>query len=61
MCQPYLAAIISGHLYVRARNGEVIDKGDDDWTLDGLDPDAYDIGLLQQDLAGELHRVRRGG
>jgi hypothetical protein len=60
MSQPYLAAIISGHLYVRARNGEVIDKGDD-WTLDGLDPDAYDIGLLQRDLDGELFRVRHAG
>jgi hypothetical protein len=57
MSQPYLAAIICGRLYVRARNGDVIDKGED-WTLDGLDPDAYDIELLQRDLDGELHRVR---
>jgi hypothetical protein len=60
MTEPYLAAIICGHLYVRARNGDVIDKGDD-WTLDGLDADAYDIGLLQRDLSGELRRVRHVG
>jgi hypothetical protein len=57
MSEPYLAAIICGRLYVRARNGAVIDK-DEDWTLDGLDPDAYDLGLIQRDLAGELCRVR---
>jgi hypothetical protein len=60
MCQPYLAAIIGGHLLVRARNGEVEDRAED-WTLDGLDPDAYDLDLLQRDLDGELHRVRHGG
>jgi hypothetical protein len=59
MSQPYLAEIQDdGTLRIRARSGKEVDRGND-LSLDGLDPEAFDIDAIRKDLAGEVARVQR--
>jgi hypothetical protein len=61
MSQPYLATIEDdGRLLVRAKDESVHDRGAD-LSLDGLDPEAFDIDAIRRDLQGEVARVQREG
>ncbi len=59
MSQAYLATIEDdGRFRIRARDGSIHDRGTD-LSLDGLDPEVFDIDAIRRDRDGEVARVNR--